>query len=203
MGSSEDQKGASAPGNGDSPVNVSHSQTTDDSFGRYEDPYAYPDSSPAAETAVVPAAPPPPPPPPPPKDEESEPDEDGMLRMSFLEHLEELRTRLIRMLMGVGVAFVLSLTYSERLWSIIQAPAEAALKSIGARPVLIATDPMEQFQIIWMKLPILSAVFLSSPWILYQIWSFIAPGLYKKERRWAAPPTGQCPTPRRRRTPRR
>ena len=46
---------------------------------------------------------------------------------------------------------------------------------------------MDTFQIIWMKLPILCAVFLSSPWILYQVWAFIAPGLYKRERRWAAP----------------
>jgi sec-independent protein translocase protein TatC len=46
---------------------------------------------------------------------------------------------------------------------------------------------MEGFQIIWVKLPILCAIFLSSPWILYQVWAFIAPGLYQRERRWAAP----------------
>ncbi|MBM3775554.1 MAG: twin-arginine translocase subunit TatC, partial [Acidobacteria bacterium] len=46
---------------------------------------------------------------------------------------------------------------------------------------------MEVFNIVWMKLPILTAIFLSSPWILYQVWAFIAPGLYKRERRWAAP----------------
>ena len=46
---------------------------------------------------------------------------------------------------------------------------------------------MDSFQIMWMKIPILAAVFLSSPWILYQVWAFIAPGLYKRERRWAAP----------------
>ncbi|MBI3473782.1 MAG: twin-arginine translocase subunit TatC [Candidatus Solibacter usitatus] len=111
-----------------------------------------------------------------------------MLRMSFLEHLEELRTRLIRMLMGVGIAFVLSLTYAERLWLIVQAPAEEALKKIGiANTNLVAIEPMEQFNVIWIKLPILCAVFLGSPWILYQIWGFVAPGLYKRERRWAAP----------------
>ena len=46
---------------------------------------------------------------------------------------------------------------------------------------------MEQFNVIWVKLPILCAVFLSSPWIVYQIWAFISPGLYKRERRYAAP----------------
>ena len=47
--------------------------------------------------------------------------------------------------------------------------------------------PMEGFSIIWVKLPLLCSVFLASPWILYQVWAFIAPGLYKKERRWATP----------------
>jgi sec-independent protein translocase protein TatC len=47
--------------------------------------------------------------------------------------------------------------------------------------------PMDSFQVIYMKLPLLAAIFLSSPWILWQAWSFIAPGLYKKERSFAAP----------------
>ena len=47
--------------------------------------------------------------------------------------------------------------------------------------------PMEVFNIVWVKLPILAAVFLASPWVLYQVWGFISPGLYKRERRWAAP----------------
>jgi sec-independent protein translocase protein TatC len=46
---------------------------------------------------------------------------------------------------------------------------------------------MEVFNIVWVKLPILTAIFLASPWVLYQVWGFIAPGLYKKERRWSAP----------------
>ena len=47
--------------------------------------------------------------------------------------------------------------------------------------------PMESFNIIYFKLPIICAIFLGSPWILFQVWSFIAPGLYRRERRWAAP----------------
>jgi sec-independent protein translocase protein TatC len=46
---------------------------------------------------------------------------------------------------------------------------------------------MEGFTVIWFKLPVLCAIFIASPWILYQIWAFIAPGLYKRERRMAAP----------------
>jgi sec-independent protein translocase protein TatC len=46
---------------------------------------------------------------------------------------------------------------------------------------------MESFTVIWFKLPILCAIFIASPWVLYQVWAFIAPGLYKRERRMAAP----------------
>jgi sec-independent protein translocase protein TatC len=46
---------------------------------------------------------------------------------------------------------------------------------------------MESFTVVWLKLPLLAAVFLASPWVVYQVWGFIAPGLYKRERRWAAP----------------
>jgi len=111
-----------------------------------------------------------------------------MARMSFLEHLEELRKRLLLAVGGIGVAFVLSLLFSDPLWNIVRQPATTALQHLGVNPpVLHQLSPMDVFQIIWMKLPILSAVFLSSPWILYQVWAFIAPGLYKRERRWAVP----------------
>src|SRR6202040_3167456 len=59
----------------------------------------------------------------------------------------------------------------------------------GPRPLpppRILITPIEAFNIVWVKLPVLTAIFIASPWILYQVWSFIAPGLYKKERRWAA-----------------
>ena len=110
-----------------------------------------------------------------------------MLRMSFLEHLEELRSRIIRSLMGVGVAFVLSLTFTNELWSFVCQPAVQALRTLGYTPTLTQITPMESFNVIWVKLPILCSVFLASPWILYQVWAFIAPGLYRRERRWAAP----------------
>ena len=114
-------------------------------------------------------------------------DDEGLLRMSFLGHLEELRARIIKALVGVGVAFVLSLTFTNELWRIVSEPAITALKSLGYTPTLVQITPMESFNVIWVKLPILCSVFLSSPWILFQIWAFIAPGLYRKERRWAIP----------------
>jgi sec-independent protein translocase protein TatC len=114
-------------------------------------------------------------------------DDDGMLRMSFLDHLEELRSRIIKALMGIAVAFVVSIFFTNPLWNVIKAPATAALTNLGYPPDLYANDPMEQFNIIWFKLPVVCAIFLASPWVFYQIWAFIAPGLYRKERRWAVP----------------
>jgi sec-independent protein translocase protein TatC len=129
-----------------------------------------------------------PPPPKPPKTEDGDEEEDGMVRMSFLGHLEELRSRIIWALMGVAVAFGVSIFFSPNLWDFVCQPAVGALKAIGARDANLAQiEPMEAFNIIYFKLPVLCAIFLSSPWIVYQVWAFISPGLYKRERRWAAP----------------
>jgi len=202
MASNEDLKGAPAPTSGNSSENgsdsepkVSYSQTTDDAYGYNVGQYS---PSAAAGALTVPEKPALPakasaggggktPPPKPPPDEDDG-EEDGMLRMSFLEHLEELRARILRMLAGVGIAFLASLAFCDKLWMFVQEPAHYALKKIGVNPPnLVAIAPMDQFNIVWIKLPILASIFISSPWIIYQIWSFIAPGLYKKERRWAAP----------------
>ncbi len=127
---------------------------------------------------------PPPPPPPDPEDEEDE----GMLRMSFLEHLEEMRSRIIRALMGFGVAFLACIIFCYQLWDFVRAPSVDALTKIGVKPpALYVNEPMEAFSIIWVKVPLVFALFLASPWVLYQVWAFIAPGLYQKEKRLAFP----------------
>src|SRR5689334_9699512 len=124
------------------------------------------------------------PPPTPPSDEDDE--DSGMLRMSFMEHLEELRSRIIRALIGFGVAFLACLIFAGQLWDYVQAPGLAAFKIIG-RGGFIAIDPMEQFSIIWMWTPLVGSLFIASPWVIYQVWAFISPGLYPRERRWAVP----------------
>jgi sec-independent protein translocase protein TatC len=129
-----------------------------------------------------------PPKPPEPPDDEGDDGEEGMARMSFLEHLEELRKRLLLAIGGIGVAFFLCLFFSDELWKIVVTPATAALVHLKVvPPELVQISPMDSFRIMWMELPILAAVFLAAPWIMYQVWAFIAPGLYKRERRWAAP----------------
>jgi len=209
MASSEDQKGAPAPpGKGalaaDETKPESNSPVGDSVISApvtglsdaHDDGYPSGDTgvsrqSESTSTAVVPATagaggsggstPPPP------SDSDGGDDEDGMLRMSFLEHLEELRSRILRALAGIGIAFILSLTFCSELWKLVQAPAEEALRNLKVDTKLTLITPMEAFNIVWVKLPILTAIFIASPWILYQVWGFIAPGLYKKERRWAAP----------------
>jgi sec-independent protein translocase protein TatC len=128
-----------------------------------------------------------PPVPPVPAEPEEDVDEDGMLRMSFLGHLEELRTRILHALAGLVVSFALCLFFANQIWAWVTAPIITALRNIGAEPNLVFTKPVDAFMMIWMKAPLLVALFVASPWVLYQVWAFIAPGLYKRERRWAAP----------------
>jgi sec-independent protein translocase protein TatC len=132
---------------------------------------------------------PPPPPPPPPSDEDEEDDEEkGMPRMSFMEHLEELRSRILKALAGIVVAFLISITFCKDLWVIVSAPAVQALTHLGINPPDLAQiTPMEEFNVIYLKLPLLVSLFLGSPWVLYQVWAFISPGLYKREKKWAVP----------------
>ncbi|MCU1233687.1 MAG: Sec-independent protein translocase TatC [Candidatus Solibacter sp.] len=189
------------------PVTANQSVDPAESLDSYEDGYPH-EPEPSAPAASAPVAPAPPPPatavatvprrpggggktPPPPTGGDGggdDEDDDGMLRMSFLGHLEELRSRIIKCLMGVGVAFALSLIYTNALWDFVSQPAVEALKTLGYKEQnLVQIEPMEAFNVIWFKLPILCAIFLASPWVLYQVWGFISPGLYRHERKWAAP----------------
>ena len=67
-------------------------------------------------------------------------------------------------------------------------PAVQALTTLGVKPPELALiEPMEGITIIWFKLPLVVGLFLASPWVLYQVWAFISPGLYRHEKRFAAP----------------
>src|SRR5215472_11786439 len=105
------------------------------------------------------------PPPPPPGDDEDD-EEGGMLRMSFLEHLEELRARIIRALYGFGVIFLLCVIFANQLFKVVLAPGLTALKATGnPNAHFIAIDVMEQFSIIWVWTPLVASLFFGSPWI--------------------------------------
>ena len=109
-----------------------------------------------------------------------------MQEMSLLEHLDELRSRLLRALAGFGVAYLGCMIFSQQLWNIVKAPLDDALHQIKAGKIISLTA-MEGFSVIWMWTPLVFAIFLSAPWIVYQVWAFISPGLYPRERKWAVP----------------
>src|SRR5207244_8809290 len=101
-------------------------------------------------------------------------------QMSFLDHLEELRKRIIHSLIAVGVAVCVCWYFADPLFVIISKP----ILDNGVQ--LNMTKPTEGFN-LELKLALLAAVFLAAPFILAQVWLFIAPGLYKHERRYALP----------------
>ena len=98
-------------------------------------------------------------------------------------HLEELRKRIIYSLIAIGIGFGASYGFSEQIYSLIALPIKPFLKDGNA---FIFTGLTEAF-FTYFKLSIFSGLLLSSPVIMYQIWCFIAPGLYKKEKSYAFP----------------
>ena len=106
--------------------------------------------------------------------------------MSFLEHLEELRKRIIYSLMGVAVGFGAAWYYAERIYAYVQAPVIEALRAHHKSEQLVYLNPTEPFN-RYLKVGLLAGLFLASPFILYQVWAFIAPGLYRHEKRYVVP----------------
>ncbi len=102
-------------------------------------------------------------------------------QMSFLDHLEELRKRIINSLIAIGIALGVSWTFADALFKLVAKPINKA----GISSLVVST-PTEGFN-LELKLALMAAVFLSSPFVLGQVWLFISPGLYKHERRYALP----------------
>ena len=92
---------------------------------------------------------------------EEDEEDDGMLRMSFLEHLEELRSRIIKMIIGIFVALCVSFSFTDPLWHFVVQPAKAALIANGFPPTLAQITPMEAFNVVWFKLPLVCSIFLA------------------------------------------
>jgi len=104
-------------------------------------------------------------------------------KIPFTAHLEELRKRLIRCFIAIGIGFILSYGFKEKLFHILTQPLISAMQSNGK---LIFTGLPEAF-FTYLKAALLSGIMLASPIILYQFWMFVAPGLYKTERRTLTP----------------
>jgi sec-independent protein translocase protein TatC len=107
--------------------------------------------------------------------------------MTIIEHLRELRSRLIKCLLGMIPGMVIAWEYKEHLLDYLLVPLTAAWKDLGmGEPTVHFANPVDLF-VSYMKIAIVCGLLASSPWIFYQIWSFIAPGLYKRERMYAIP----------------
>lgn len=111
------------------------------------------------------------------------PDAESLARMSLGDHLEELRLRLAYGLLGLAVALGIALTAGKTFARLILSPYEAAMRSAGLAARLQAFQPAEPFM-VYMKAAFVLALLLSSPWLFYQIWAFVAAGLHRHERRF-------------------
>lgn len=102
---------------------------------------------------------------------------------TLISHLLELRDRLIRCVVAVALAFLPCMFYSNQIFSFVATPLEQKLPKDAH---LIATTVMSPFTTPF-KLSLFAAVFLAMPFVIYQLWAFVAPGLYRHEKRFAVP----------------
>ena len=102
---------------------------------------------------------------------------------TLIEHLIELRARLVRGLFGLAVVLVALLPFSRWLYSQLATPL---ISQLPAGQSMIATNPAGAF-FAPLKLTFFTALFAAVPWLLYQAWAFVAPGLYAREKRLAVP----------------
>lgn len=102
--------------------------------------------------------------------------------MSFLEHLEELRKRIIRSVLALAVGVLISFTFIGRIYDFIMTPMYQAVPGVA----LIYTEPTEAFA-LYIRLSLIAGTVIAAPAIMYQVWKFIAPGLYSNEKRFAIP----------------
>lgn len=105
-------------------------------------------------------------------------------KMSLFEHLAELRTRLLRVTIAVVVLGILSLSFAREIYGFLMRPVLMSLPSASAQ--LIYTSAIEELNVL-MKIGLYAGVFMSTPVLLWQIWSFVSPGLYDNEKKLAAP----------------
>jgi sec-independent protein translocase protein TatC len=104
-------------------------------------------------------------------------------KMTFLEHLDELRKRLVVSVAAIGVGCLIAFAFVDRIYAFVMTPLYRLLPKGSA---LIYTEPTEAF-ILYIWMAFLAGIVLAVPVVLWQAWLFIAPGLYAKEKRLAVP----------------
>jgi sec-independent protein translocase protein TatC len=110
-------------------------------------------------------------------------DESAEGKMSFLEHLDEFRRRIINSCLGVAVGIVASLFFLDPLYDFLTGPA---IRSLPPGAKLIYTQPMEAFA-LRIQISLIAGAVIAAPFIMFQVWKFVAPGLYSNEKRFVVP----------------
>ena len=114
-------------------------------------------------------------------------------KSSFVEHLTELRSRLVRSIAYLFLFFIVCYFFAENIYSFLVEPYAEAVKDDDLNRRMIFTALHETF-ITYLKVAFFAAFFVSSPFILTQIWKFVAPGLYKNEKKALLPYLVATPT---------
>jgi sec-independent protein translocase protein TatC len=109
-------------------------------------------------------------------------EDEGGKRMTLAEHLEELRSRLVRCLLAVTVGFILTFIWIEQVMAFLRRPLDPIVEKHQEKIQLIQTHPAGAF-IASMKIAFFAGLILASPYILHHLWAFVAAGLYRHERR--------------------
>jgi len=109
-----------------------------------------------------------------------------MPTMGFLDHLEELRRRIVYSIVALVVGFFLCWFSAPKLVGIMQRPIIQVLHENGQKEMLVYQHPVDPFN-LYLKVAGVAGLFLTSPFVLYQIWLFVAPGLYRNEKRYVWP----------------
>ncbi|MBZ5565795.1 MAG: twin-arginine translocase subunit TatC [Acidobacteriia bacterium] len=125
---------------------------------------------------------------PPPQNPNPDPEEEqlGGRQMSFLEHLEELRQRLLRSVIALFVGFGVCFYFSDQIYGFLAKPMTDTLHALGLPEKLAYFNPTDPFN-LYIKLSIVAGLFLASPYVLWQVWLFVSPGLYRHEKRYVWP----------------
>src|SRR4051812_28884862 len=118
-----------------------------------------------------------------PRSDDVDPDDESMGAMGFLEHLDELRKRLIRACIAVAVGMLIAFFFIDRIASFVLAQI---IRTLPAGSALIYTNPSEGFA-FWFNLAFIAGIVLAAPFVMYQVWGFIAPGLYSHEKKFVVP----------------
>lgn len=105
-------------------------------------------------------------------------------KLPLTAHLQELRQRLIFSFIAIGVGFILCYAFVDHIFNILAAPLTNELMPKGGS--LIFTSVAEAF-FTYMKVALIAGIIVTSPFVVYQIWAFVAPGLYQKEKRYVVP----------------